>query len=144
PVSADLPSGGTAAFTWTYLAVRGGEVRFAGLAESGDGALSATALSGPVRITEAGETLDDLVVYPTPFKPGGAATLKFRHMPSGSRVRVYTVPGELVVELEGGELGLAEWDGTNAAGSSVAAGVYLCVAEAPDGRRKILKVEVGR
>lgn len=80
--------------------------------------------------------------FPNPFRPGSggaqaAATITFRSVPSGGRVRVYTQAGEFVVELhDTAGTGRVTWDGRNEYDRRVESGVYEVVASSPDGRVK--------
>ena len=68
------------------------------------------------------------MVYPIPFNPDKAVggTLKFKGLPEGARVSVYTVSGELVRELTE-QNGTAYWDGRNKGGVMVSIGSYAYV-----------------
>jgi len=71
--------------------------------------------------------------FPNPFRPAdGGAILEYR-LPSSESVtvRIYTLRGALVRELPGTEQ-QAVWDGLDATGQSVAAGVYVVRAETGD------------
>ena len=71
---------------------------------------------------------EDIVVYPNPYDPDEAfgGTLKFKGLPDGAKVSIYTVSGELVQELTE-ESGSAYWDGKSKAGSLVSMGSYVYV-----------------
>jgi hypothetical protein len=146
PVSTTIQvgSGATAAFRWVFRGNRGGTVTFACGARSGDGLVVAPVTSSPVRITEAGQTIADLVVYPNPFRPGKSTSgvVRFRHMPPFSKVSIYTIVGEPVISFEAGVHGYAEWDARNRGGTLVTPGVYIYIAKAPDGGKKIGKIQV--
>ena len=74
--------------------------------------------------------MEEIVVYPIPFNPEKAVggTLKFKGMPDGAKVSIYTVAGELAIELKE-ENGMAYWDGKNASGIMVSIGSYVYVIE---------------
>lgn len=77
-----------------------------------------------------------LSVYPNPFVLEGAgSTLHFAGLPLGASLRIFTLSGELVAQLEGvpGQ-GSLEWQGQNQAGVLVGSGVYLYVATDEAGR----------
>ena len=71
---------------------------------------------------------EEIVVYPNPFDPDEAfgGTLKFKGLPEGAKVRIYTVSGELVKELTE-ESGAAYWDATTKDGKMVSMGSYVYV-----------------
>ena len=78
-------------------------------------------------------TLGPVQVYPNPFRPDKAfgGTAKFRNLPRGSRVELYTLAYERVRLLT--ESGFrADWDGRNDSGQIVAAGIYHYVITIPD------------
>jgi hypothetical protein len=108
--------------------------------------VSADAVTGTVAIPEAGTTIDSLIVYPNPFEPAKApgGIVRFRFMPPFSTVRIFTIAGEGVRDLTAGPEGMAEWDGRNDTGSAVLTGVYVYVAKAPAGGKKIGQVRVWR
>ena len=73
--------------------------------------------------------------YPNPFRLGArGASLTFTDLPLGASVRIFTVAGELVRELDGvaGE-GAVTWNGQSAAGFLVGSGIYYFVAQAETG-----------
>lgn len=77
--------------------------------------------------------LDPVQVYPNPFRPDKAfgGTAKFRNLPRGSRVELYTLAYERVRLLT--ESGFrADWDGKNESGQEVASGIYHYVITIPD------------
>ena len=61
----------------------------------------------------------------TSSNPGQVMT--FRHLPSGARVRIYTIRGELLFDASDDGTGNAAWNGKNAAGRQVASGVYVAL-----------------
>lgn len=81
---------------------------------------------------------------PNPFRPQeGGTTLEYQLPSEGpATVRIYSLRGSLVRKLTGTNA-QAEWDGMDAAGRSVAAGVYVVRAESGDqmaeGRVVLLK-----
>jgi len=136
--------GETATFVWRYRSLAGGTVLFDGRASGSNGVEAAAGSTGTVTIHEAGDSLAALQVYPLPFIRSQAlgGTLKFRRMPPYTKVRIYTVAGELVREMEASVHGLVEWDGRNEHGSFVAPSVYFYVCQPPTGGRRLGKVEV--
>ena len=85
--------------------------------------------------TAGGDGEEPVHVYPSPFRPRKAVggTLKFDGLPDGSKVYIYAVTGREVRALEGVERQRLEWDGRNAEGTPVAAGIYLYLVEVPSG-----------
>jgi hypothetical protein len=83
-------------------------------------------------------------VYPNPFRPAlGHSAITFSQMPANSRIRIYTIVGELVKDLDTDATGMARWDATNKNGQSVASGAYFALVQA-DGSKIILKVLIQR
>ncbi len=78
--------------------------------------------------------------FPNPWRPGSggaqdAPAITLRSVPNRGRARIYTLAGELVVELNDADGdGLIRWDGRNQAGRAAASGVYEVVASSTDGR----------
>lgn len=71
-------------------------------------------------------SLDSIDVYPNPFIPSaGHLRVTFRNVPDGLVVRIYTMSGELVKEIDQVLNTFAYWDGRNSKGEEVASGVYL-------------------
>ena len=73
--------------------------------------------------------------YPNPFRIGvRGASLTFADLPLGASVRIFTVAGELVRQLDGaaGE-GTVTWNGQSAAGFLIGSGIYYFVAQAETG-----------
>ncbi|MBI2504609.1 MAG: hypothetical protein HYW07_15425 [Candidatus Latescibacteria bacterium] len=71
-----------------------------------------------------------LRVYPSPFVlHGRGATLRFAGLPLGASLRIFSLDGRLVAQLDGvpGQ-GTLEWQGQNQAGILVGSGIYFFVA----------------
>jgi len=68
---------------------------------------------------------ESLRVWPIPFNPSTAfgGVLKAETMPEGSSLRIFTVSGELVADIQPVS-GRAEWDGKNKTGRMVSPGTY--------------------
>ena len=82
--------------------------------------------------------------YPNPARPDlGHTEMVIDRLPEGARVRVYTLRGEFIRELDAGFLGEARWDLKNESGRLVASGVYLVLAQGVGGTER-LKVAVER
>jgi hypothetical protein len=99
----------------------------------------------------------DIVIGPIPWKPGSggpfdSATVAgcgqgviFQNLPSGSRVRIYSVAGDLLREFDqNGSTNCQAWDGRNKSGKDAATGVYLAVIDGGSGDRMIRKLAVER
>jgi hypothetical protein len=93
----------------------------------------------------AKETLDDILVYPNPFKPcRGHEKITFDGLTQNARVRIYTITGRGVDEVLSDGMGKAEWDVTTGSGETVASGVYLYCITDDRGHRKTGKLAVLR
>jgi len=144
PSQAWVGAGETATFTCTFRTMRGGSVTFQCGARDADGDTAATVISNTVKIVEAGKTIDEMIVYPNPYRPSEAigGTLKFRHLPPESVLTLYTIGGEEVAVLTADLNGIIEWGGRNRRGTKVAPGVYVYTARAPDGAKRVGKIQV--
>jgi hypothetical protein len=83
--------------------------------------------------------MDDISVVPNPYfiesnynEPAGEHRLHFTRLPNLCTVRIYTVSGELVDEINynGQFRGDTFWDLKNSQGQEVAPGLYIYVVEA--------------
>jgi hypothetical protein len=90
----------------------------------------------------AGTDLDKARIYPNPFYPNkGHTQVSMDGVPEGTKVKIYTLNGELVWEGKANAAGLAVWYGRNKAERKVASGLYLVYFE-QGGKKKIKKVSV--
>jgi len=69
--------------------------------------------------------LSNVTVIPNPFKPNKHSSVTFTGLTKSAVVSIYTVTGEKIAEVAADDSGIAQWDGTNSSGKSVASGVYL-------------------
>lgn len=91
--------------------------------------------------------LDNIIVYPNPYKPSvvmqGGTGIKFDGLTANMRLRIYTISGRLVKEIESSTDGSYEWDCTNNEGERVASGVYVYIVtngnEIKKGKLAIIK-----
>lgn len=72
--------------------------------------------------------LEDVFVYPNPVQFGefedGTKSLKFRNIPLGSVIEIYTVSGEKIREIEAKKTEVT-WDGRKGNGDLVTSGLYI-------------------
>ena len=108
--------------------------------------------------TPPAESVDDVAVVPNPYKGSAIwdhvpsfseqwwAKLQFINLPEGSStIRVYTLTGDLVMELVNDDGNSFEnWDLVSMHGSSIVSGVYMFVVEDDGGDTKIGKFVVMR
>jgi len=95
----------------------------------------------------AAQPFEDVKYYPNPMQPSKGlnySRMHFSNMPSGTRIKIYTMMGQTVRELESDASGMAVWDGQNNTGEKVASGVYIVYMEDRDGNKKRIKVAVER
>lgn len=87
-------------------------------------------------------TLQQVAVVPNPYRAheawdqAGGHEVHFINLPSRARIRIYTVSGDLVADLDhdenlpGRQRDFARWDLKNANGRDVASGIYMYRIEA--------------
>ncbi|MFH1725850.1 MAG: LamG-like jellyroll fold domain-containing protein [Elusimicrobiota bacterium] len=116
---------------------------------------SVFALFGPTQIQPNAE---GAFAYPVPWKPGSGGDfdsaqvvgqgsgLAFGKLPTSGTVRIFTLSGEMVVELpfRSPNAGALVWDGKNGAGRKVASGVYFAYVKGDDGSTTIVKFAIER
>lgn len=80
-------------------------------------------------------SFEELALSPNPYYLPSAVPLNIDGLVQGSSLKILTVDGSLVKELQtpGGRVGF--WDGTNERGEMVATAVYLVVAYSEDGSK---------
>ena len=91
--------------------------------------------------------LNNVVVYPNPFKQGELINgfVTFANITADVQIKIYTIAGELVDEINlANTTGSARWDCKNKKGESVASGVYLYVMKNSVGEKKTGKVVIIR
>jgi len=76
---------------------------------------------------------EELLIAPNPFHPGIDERVMIDGLVEGSIIKVLSVSGDLVAELEspGGRVGF--WDGRTQNGEYAPSGIYFIVAAAPNG-----------
>lgn len=79
------------------------------------------------------------IVYPSPFRPGaGHARIKFSRLPAGAHVKVFSVSGRLLKELDADAAGdILSWDGNDIDGKALPSGVYIAVVKSGGSMRKL-------
>lgn len=87
------------------------------------------------------QDLTEVVPYPNPFVIiEGTEKLTFDRLPYPAKIRIYTVAGELVREIDSGD----QWDGRNKAGVLVSGGIYLFYVSDASGNKAMGKIAVIR
>jgi hypothetical protein len=101
-----------------------------------------------LQITESTQSGgSSITVYPNPLhlSSGTATQLTFSGLAQGSTVRVFSLDGHLVRQLEAFVQETAvTWDGSNDAGSGVDSGMFFFVATSREGRSTTGKFAVVR
>jgi hypothetical protein len=84
--------------------------------------------------TEGTSNCSDVLVYPNPVFSSFDGQITIRGSAANSKVRITTVTGMLVQELEA-QGGTATWDGYDLYGNKVTSGIYLALISRDDGER---------
>jgi uncharacterized repeat protein (TIGR01451 family) len=72
------------------------------------------------------------VAYPNPYSIGSGKTVKFGNIVPGSIIRVFTLSGESVKDIQSSTVkDTAQWDGRNKAGSMISPGIYYFTINNP-------------
>lgn len=86
-----------------------------------------------------GTSLSQIRVYPSPWRRGSggkfdAEILTFDKLPSDGILRLFTLAGDLIIELgiSAADVGRITWNGNNRHGKPVASGVYFGYVKAAD------------
>ncbi len=82
-------------------------------------------------------SLGGVKAYPNPWQPGtggrfdSAAGVTFANVPTGARIKIFTIMGELVRQLEvtAADTNTKVWDGRNSEGRKAASGVYIVLVK---------------
>ncbi|MBI5471496.1 MAG: hypothetical protein HY961_04035 [Ignavibacteriae bacterium] len=85
---------------------------------------------------------DELAVSPNPYRLPATVPLTIDGLVGGSKIKILTIDGRLIRELDtpGGRIGF--WDGKDSNGNDVASGVYLVVAYSESQKDKVAKGKV--
>ncbi|MCL1971470.1 MAG: T9SS type A sorting domain-containing protein [Endomicrobia bacterium] len=106
--------------------------------------LSVYAIMGTANAVKA---FEDVRYYPNPIQPSKGlnySRMQFSNIPAGTRIKIYTMLGQVVRDLEADASGMAVWDGKNDAGEKVASGVYIVYMKDGSGNKKRIKIAVER
>jgi hypothetical protein len=82
-----------------------------------------------VATAQAPSTPEDMRIYPNPYYTSRDGWLTIDQVPAGSRIRLFTLRGEMVLDSSADSHGIFTWQGANRGGRAVASGVYLVVVE---------------
>ena len=92
-------------------------------------------------------SFNDVKYYPNPIRPSKGlnyAKMNFANIPAGTHIKIYTMLGKIVRDLEADASGTAVWDGKNNSGEKAASGVYIVYMEDGNGNKKRIKIAVER
>ncbi|MCL1972585.1 MAG: T9SS type A sorting domain-containing protein [Endomicrobia bacterium] len=106
--------------------------------------LSVYAIMGTSNTVKA---FENMKYYPNPLQPSKGlnySKMHFSNIPAGTRIKIYTMLGRAVRELEADASGMAVWDGKNNAGAKAASGVYIVYMKDGSGNEKRIKIAVER
>jgi photosystem II stability/assembly factor-like uncharacterized protein len=105
---------------------------------------TAASLASPTSLP-AVSSLDAVKVYPNPYKSGKHhGRVYFANLPANSKIKFYSIAGELVWEGGNGAEPLWALELSSKAGTIKSSGVFLYLIEAPSGEKKIGKLAVIR
>jgi hypothetical protein len=96
-----------------------------------------------VGTAQASTTPVGMRIYPNPYYTARDGWMTIDGIPAASRVRIFTLRGELVLDGSADGHGIFTWQGANRGGRAVASGVYLVVVEG-NGLKAIEKLAVIR
>jgi hypothetical protein len=112
---------------------------------TGTATLSITINPAGSGVIPAGSDLASMRVYPNPWRTDqhGGHPITFDQMGLGSDIKIFTVSGHKVKELNGSS-GSVTWDLTNDSGSQVASGIYIYLVKDSEGNKAKGKLAVIR
>ncbi len=112
-----------------FLVTTGGLQPVAGAVNNGDGTVTASITQSGLYVLAGAVSVDLSAAYawPVPYKPSaGHTVINFVGLAADSKVKVYTIMGELVADLsDPTNSGTIQWPVTNLDGDRVASGVYV-------------------
>ncbi len=92
---------------------------------------------------EINEVSPNVIVFPNPCYLNKGEKVNFLYIPSDSKLKIYTISGELVFKQENINSGQFVWNGRNLSSNEVAAGIYIYYLKGMDykktGKISILK-----
>ncbi|MCB4792413.1 MAG: T9SS type A sorting domain-containing protein [Elusimicrobia bacterium] len=102
-------------------------------------------------LTFASDTLDNVYVYPNPYKPSSqgsiyqAQYLTFKNLPQRATIKIFSLSGELIAALEkDSSLNQCQWVPKNDAGNRLSSGLYFYYITDGQGRKSKGKFTVIR
>lgn len=92
--------------------------------------------------TGLSSSVSQVKIFPNPMRPSRGPTyavVNFSNLTPNARVKIFSLRGELLKEMQANASGLAVWDGKDESGDFVASGVYLSMLEKDDGGEKAVR-----
>ncbi|MFH1367598.1 MAG: T9SS type A sorting domain-containing protein [Elusimicrobiota bacterium] len=96
-------------------------------------------------------TLDSLIVYPNPWKPGTSGIFSgnnmiFDNLTKDCRIRLFDLSGQMWLDktIDGSYNGRYVWDGRSDCGENAGSGLYIYVVTNDNGEKKKGKVSIAR
>ena len=88
------------------------------------------------------EDLSQVKAYPNPYKGNSFSGIIFNFLTEGSKIKIYTLSGQLVKEIDVGAEGRVFWDVKNEDGKEIASGIYIYVIVDEKGNKKSGKIAI--
>jgi hypothetical protein len=86
--------------------------------------------------------LEDILVYPNPFKLGSSAGITFSGLAGNERIDLFTIAGESVLSYQVQGFANWTWYAKNTAGNTVARGIYLYLIRNNSGQKRLGKIAI--
>ncbi len=84
-------------------------------------------------------------IFPNPLRPAlGHTAMTFINLPANARLRIYTMSGVEVQDLNADATGMASWNGNNLRGMPAASGIYYVFAQDAGNTKTTFKVAIER
>ncbi|MDD3627388.1 MAG: T9SS type A sorting domain-containing protein, partial [bacterium] len=91
------------------------------------------------------DTLDNLMVYPNPWKSGsGVEYIKFERLTENVKIQIYTISGDLILESDADGESEWNWELKNDKDKKIASGLYIYTISNDKGEKKQGKIAVIR
>lgn len=92
------------------------------------------------------KNLDNLVVYPNPYRPNSGSArngIIFGKLTGQAKIEIYTLTGQKLKEIQkDNQENSYRWDGRNEQGEELASGVYLAIVTNEGGEKKTGKIVI--
>ncbi len=88
------------------------------------------------------EDLSQAKTYPNPYKGNYFSGITFDSLTEGSKIKIYTLSGQLIKEIEVSDEGMVFWDVKNEQGKKIASGIYIYLIVDEKGNKKTGKIAI--